>query len=53
LPGRYGFDDRPRQTMTEVAADGSVVLGNPVAPPMNGDVYTDISTENAILQGPR
>jgi hypothetical protein len=53
LPGRYGFDDRPRQTMTEVAADGSVVLGNPVAPPMNGDIYTDISTENAILQGPR
>ncbi|CAL5200580.1 unnamed protein product [Lathyrus oleraceus] len=53
LPGRYGFDDRPRQTMTEVAADGSVVLGNPVAPPMNGDIYTDISTENAILQGSR
>ncbi|GAU22326.1 hypothetical protein TSUD_106550 [Trifolium subterraneum] len=24
-----------------------------VAPPMNGDIYTDISTENAILQGPR
>ncbi|XP_004487445.1 serine/threonine-protein phosphatase BSL3-like [Cicer arietinum] len=53
MPGRYGFDDRPRQIMTEAAADGSVVLGNPVAPPMNGDIYTDISTENAMLQGPR
>lgn len=56
LPGRYGFvDDRTRQTMTEAetATDGSVVLGNPVAPPMNGDIYADISTENALLQGPR
>ncbi|MED6188695.1 Serine/threonine-protein phosphatase bsl3 [Stylosanthes scabra] len=53
LPGRYGFDERTRQTMSETAADGSVVLGNPVAPPMNGDMYTDISTENAMLQGPR
>ncbi|XP_028756764.1 serine/threonine-protein phosphatase BSL3 [Neltuma alba] len=52
LPGRYGFvDDRNR--MSEATADGSVVLGNPVAPPINGDVYTDISTENALLQGPR
>ena len=41
LPGRYGFaDDRTRETMPEAAADGSVVLGNPVAPPMNGDIYT-------------
>jgi len=54
LPGRYGFvDDRTRQAIPEAAADGSVVLGNPVAPPMNGDIYTDISTENAMLQGPR
>ncbi|XP_057457550.1 serine/threonine-protein phosphatase BSL3-like [Lotus japonicus] len=54
LPGRNGFvDDRTRQAMPEAAADGSVVLGNPVAPPMNGDIYTDISTENAMLQGPR
>ncbi|KAK4255301.1 hypothetical protein QN277_008316 [Acacia crassicarpa] len=51
--GRYGFDDRSRQTMPEAAADGSVVLGNPVAPPINGDMYTDISTENAMLQGSR
>lgn len=54
LPGQYGFvDDRNRQTMSEATADGSVVLGNPVAPPINGDMYTDISTENAMLQGPR
>ncbi|KAI9072574.1 hypothetical protein K1719_045461 [Acacia pycnantha] len=52
--GRYGFiDDRNRQTMSEATGDGSVVLGNPVAPPINGDMYTDISTENAMLQGPR
>ena len=54
LQGRYGFiDDRTRQTMPEAAPDGAVVLGNPVAPPVNGDVYTDISTENALLQGSR
>ncbi|XP_022153006.1 serine/threonine-protein phosphatase BSL3-like [Momordica charantia] len=54
LPSRYGFtDERARQTMPEAAPDGSVVLGNPVAPPVNGDIYTDISTENAMLQGQR
>ncbi|XP_057748775.1 serine/threonine-protein phosphatase BSL3 isoform X1 [Arachis stenosperma] len=54
LPGRYGFvDDRTRQTTLEAAPDGSVVLGNPVAAPVNGDMYSDISTENAMLQGPR
>ncbi|KAG2674301.1 hypothetical protein I3843_13G113000 [Carya illinoinensis] len=54
LSGRYGFvDERSRQTMPEVTPDGAVVLGNPVAPPMNGDIYTDISTENAMLQGSR
>nr|XP_043631471.1 serine/threonine-protein phosphatase BSL3-like isoform X1 [Erigeron canadensis] len=53
LPGAYGFvDDRTRQE-TEAAPDGSVVLGNPVAPPVNGDMYTDISTENAMIQGSR
>ncbi|KAM1554176.1 hypothetical protein EV2_007095 [Malus domestica] len=53
LPGRYGFiDDRARQ-LPEAAPDGAVVLGNPVAPPVNGDMYTDISTENALLQGSR
>ncbi|MBA0684058.1 hypothetical protein Goari_025668 [Gossypium aridum] len=35
------------------APDGAVVLGSPVAPPVNGDMYTDISTENAMLQGSR
>ncbi|KAF5447404.1 hypothetical protein F2P56_032958 [Juglans regia] len=54
LSGRYGFvDERSRQTMPEVTPDGAVVLGNPVAPPVNGDIYTDISTENAMLQGSR
>lgn len=54
LPGRYGFiDERSRQTMAEAAPDGAVVLGNPVAPPVNGDMYTDVSTENAMLQGTR
>lgn len=54
LPGRYGFiDDRSRQAMPEAAPDGAVVLGNPVAPPVNGDMYTDVSTENAMLQGSR
>lgn len=52
--GRYGFvDERSRQTNGEAASDGAVVLGNPVAPPVNGDMYTDISTENAMLQGSR
>ncbi|KAK7342064.1 hypothetical protein VNO80_25007 [Phaseolus coccineus] len=55
LLGRYGafVDDRTRQTMIEAAPDGAVVLGNPVAPPVNGDIYTDISTENALLPGSR
>lgn len=54
VPGRYGFvDDRTGQTMSDATADGAVVLGNPVAPPVNGDMYTDISTENALLQGSR
>ncbi|XP_050221499.1 serine/threonine-protein phosphatase BSL3 [Mercurialis annua] len=51
--GRYFGDERSKQTMSEAAPDGSVVLGNPVAPPINGDMYTDISTENAMLPGPR
>lgn len=53
-PGRYGFiDERSRQGMPEAAPDGAVVLGNPVAPPVNGDMYTDASTENAMLHGSR
>ncbi|KAE8683672.1 Serine/threonine-protein phosphatase BSL2 [Hibiscus syriacus] len=54
LPGRYGFgDEREQQTMPEAVPDGSVVLGTPVGPPVNGDMYTDISTETAMLQGSR
>ncbi|KAK6138172.1 hypothetical protein DH2020_028108 [Rehmannia glutinosa] len=54
LQGRYSFtDDRNGATVPDAAADGAVVVGNPVAPPVNGDIYTDISTENATLQGSR
>ncbi|XP_049379407.1 serine/threonine-protein phosphatase BSL3-like isoform X2 [Solanum stenotomum] len=54
LAGRYGFgDERTRQTVPDAVNDGSVVLGNAVAPPVNGDMYTDISTENVMLQGSR
>ncbi|KAI8568163.1 hypothetical protein RHMOL_Rhmol02G0176000 [Rhododendron molle] len=54
LTGRYGFtDDTARQSVPEAVPDGAIVLGNPVAPPINGDMYTDISTENAMLQGSR
>ncbi|XP_024962842.1 serine/threonine-protein phosphatase BSL3-like isoform X1 [Cynara cardunculus var. scolymus] len=54
LAGRYGFvDDRTRQALPKESPDGAVVVGNPVAPPVNGDMYTDISTENAMLQGSR
>ena len=54
LLGRYGFaDERAQETIPEAVPDGAVVLGNPVAPPINGDMYTDISTENAMLQGSR
>ncbi|KAJ6819203.1 serine/threonine-protein phosphatase BSL3 isoform X1 [Iris pallida] len=53
-PGRYPFsDERTRQGIPEAAPDGAVVLGTPVAAPVNGDMYTDISSENAMLQGPR
>ncbi|KAM3303220.1 serine/threonine-protein phosphatase BSL3 isoform X1 [Capsicum chacoense] len=54
LAGRYGFgDERTRQTVPDAVNDGSVVLGNAVAPPVNGDVYADISTENVMLHGSR
>ncbi|GJM96018.1 hypothetical protein PR202_ga12820 [Eleusine coracana subsp. coracana] len=52
--GKYAYnDERTRQTATESGPDGAVVLGTPVAPPVNGDMYTDISPENAVLQGQR
>ncbi|KAK1263203.1 hypothetical protein QJS04_geneDACA009371 [Acorus gramineus] len=54
LPGRYAFgDERTRQVTPDVVPDGAVVLGSPVAPPVNGDMYADISTENVMLQGQR
>ncbi|KAK4753736.1 hypothetical protein SAY87_001840 [Trapa incisa] len=54
LPGRYGYvDERTRLAMPEVVQDGSVVLGSPVAPSMNGDMFTDIGTESAVLPGSR
>ncbi|KAJ8513063.1 hypothetical protein OPV22_003497 [Ensete ventricosum] len=53
-PGGYIFsNERSRQTIPEAVPDGAVVLGTPVAPPVNGDTYTDISTDNVILLGPR
>ncbi|KAL0390697.1 UNVERIFIED_CONTAM: Serine/threonine-protein phosphatase BSL3 [Sesamum calycinum] len=55
LSGRYGYTDERNggNVPDAAAADGAVVVGNPVAPPVNGDIYTDISTENAVLQGSR
>lgn len=53
-PGGYIFsNERSRHTIPEAVPDGAVVLGTPVAPPVNGDTYTDISTDNVILLGPR
>ncbi|KAL1208814.1 Serine/threonine-protein phosphatase BSL3 [Cardamine amara subsp. amara] len=51
-PGRYGFSDERTGDLPESAPD-AVVLGSPVAPPVNGDMYTDISTENAMVPGTR
>lgn len=53
---RYTFgDERTRQQAIsegEVSdGSGAVVLGSPVAPPENGDMYTDISADN--IPGPR
>ncbi|XP_022885210.1 serine/threonine-protein phosphatase BSL3 isoform X2 [Olea europaea var. sylvestris] len=58
LPGRYGFivdgtNPPVPGAAAAAAADGDVIVGTPVAPPVNGDMFTDISTENAMLQGSR
>lgn len=48
---RYGFvSEKERQPMAVGHPDGAVVLGNPVAAPVNGDMHPDISTDNAVLQ---
>ncbi|XP_072951192.1 serine/threonine-protein phosphatase BSL3 isoform X1 [Typha angustifolia] len=53
-PGRYTFaDERVAENVPDAVPGGAVVLGTPVAPPVNGDMYADISTENAMLQGSR
>ncbi|KAL9274707.1 Serine/threonine-protein phosphatase BSL3-like protein [Drosera capensis] len=53
-PTIYGFsDERGRQSSPESVPDGAVILGSPVAPPVNGDIYADISHENAMLRGSR
>ncbi|XP_078442742.1 serine/threonine-protein phosphatase BSL2 homolog isoform X2 [Wolffia australiana] len=54
LQGRNEADgEKVRQDQSETQPDGAVVLGSPVAPPINGDMYTDISTENAMIHGHR
>ncbi|GAB2274540.1 Serine/threonine-protein phosphatase bsl3 [Dionaea muscipula] len=54
LLGRHGFiTERTRQSSPESVSDGAVILGSPVAPPVNGDIYADISHENASMQGSR
>ncbi|GER25383.1 serine/threonine-protein phosphatase, partial [Striga asiatica] len=49
MQNRYGFTEgriKAPDVPDASNADGAVVVGNPVAPPENGDIYTDISTEN-------
>ncbi|WOL19610.1 serine/threonine-protein phosphatase [Canna indica] len=53
-PGRYMFsDERSGPSTPEADPDGAVVLGPPVAPPVNGDMYSDITTDKNMLQEPR
>ncbi|KAK4793055.1 hypothetical protein SAY86_023490 [Trapa natans] len=47
--GNYPNVDETR----EIPEDGTVLLGNPVAPSINGDMSTDISSEHAIPHGSR
>uniref|UniRef100_A0A7N0USV9 Serine/threonine-protein phosphatase n=1 Tax=Kalanchoe fedtschenkoi TaxID=63787 RepID=A0A7N0USV9_KALFE len=51
--GRYGYDERLRQSVSVTAPDGSVVLGNPVAAPGNGEMHNDLNTENERMQSGR
>lgn len=50
--GKYAYADG-RARHLEPVSDGAVVLGSPVAPPINGDMFRDISTENAIISAHR
>lgn len=50
--GNAFADERMRYMGTE-ELDRAVVLGNPVAPPVNGNMHTDISSENAMRLGCR
>ncbi|KAL8129966.1 hypothetical protein V2J09_019121 [Rumex salicifolius] len=53
VPSGRLSDDDTRQSAPVAAPDGAVVLGTPVAPPVNGDMYADISHENVMIQGSR
>lgn len=45
--------DHPTGLLSEPSADSAVIMGNPVAPPINGETSMDISTENAVNYGNR
>ncbi|GAA0142291.1 protein phosphatase [Lithospermum erythrorhizon] len=54
LPGGYGVvENRERRISPRPVSDGAVVVGDPVASPVNGDMHTDISADNAIPSGSR
>lgn len=42
------LDGRARPHQPEPTANGAVVMGTPVAAPVNGDIFMDISAENAL-----
>eukprot|EP00252_Welwitschia_mirabilis_P026986 TRINITY_DN906_c0_g1_i2.p1 TRINITY_DN906_c0_g1~~TRINITY_DN906_c0_g1_i2.p1 ORF type:complete len:944 (-),score=234.90 TRINITY_DN906_c0_g1_i2:748-3579(-) len=52
--GKNVYSDGPSRHISSDSGDGgSVVMGSPVAPPINGDMFRDISTENALVPGHR
>uniref|UniRef100_A0A7N0RIJ1 Serine/threonine-protein phosphatase n=1 Tax=Kalanchoe fedtschenkoi TaxID=63787 RepID=A0A7N0RIJ1_KALFE len=53
LVGRYGYDERLRQSVSVTTPDGSVVLGNPVAAPSNGEIHNGLNTESEMLESGR
>ncbi|KAG6517035.1 hypothetical protein ZIOFF_020412 [Zingiber officinale] len=53
-PGRYMFsDERSRQATPEKVPDGAAAMAPSVSPPVNGDMCTNVSPDNTMLQGPR